>query len=80
MTFAGFFSGAMVAVLVAKIRGGLIHCQPADAELPACNWQQFAGIGGILGAVSLPVLVFWRLRTPPQRRREDTQGAGEQDL
>jgi hypothetical protein len=63
MTVAGFFSGAMVAVLVAKFRSAMIHCVPADSELPACNWEQFAGVGGLLGALTLPVMVYWRLRT-----------------
>lgn len=74
MTLAGFFSGAMVAVLVAKVRGGLIHCQPVDAELPACDWQNFAGVGGVLGALTLPLLVLWRLHSPRGARREDEQG------
>ena len=74
MTLAGFFSGAMVAVLVAKVRGGLIHCQPVDAELPACDWQKFAGVGGVLGALTLPLLVLWRLHSPRGARREDEQG------
>ncbi len=54
MTVAGFFSGAMVAVLVAKVRSAMIHCVPPDSELPACNWAQFAGVGGLLGALTLP--------------------------
>jgi hypothetical protein len=74
MTVAGFFSGAMIAVLVAKVRGALIHCQPVSADLPACDWQNFAGVGGVLGALSLPSLVLWRLRTPRRARREDEQG------
>jgi hypothetical protein len=73
MTVAGFFSGAMVAVLVAKVRGALIHCAPVSADLPACDWQNFAFVGGLLGMVSLPVLVLWRLRNPRQVRREDEQ-------
>ena len=79
MTVAGFFSGAMVAVLVAKVWDAIIHCAPIDPELPACNWQRFAGVGGLLGALTLPALVYWRLRTsapgrhgrasaPPERR------------
>jgi hypothetical protein len=80
MTVAGFFSGAMVAVLIAKVRGAVMHCQPPDPELPACDWQQFAGVGGILGAVSLPVLVFWRLRMPRWRNRDQGAETGGQDL
>src|SRR5215469_13644544 len=63
MTVAGFFSGAMVAVLVAKVWSSISHCVPPDPELPACNWQVFAGVGGLVGALSLPLLVYWRLRS-----------------
>jgi hypothetical protein len=79
MMVAGFFSGAMVAVLVAKFRGWAIHCQPADAELPACNWEQFAGVGGLIGAVTLPALVFWRLLLP-RRGHQQSEGDGGRDL
>ncbi len=80
MTVAGFFSGAMVAVLVAKVRSAVIHCTPVDPELPACNWQQFAGVGGLLGALTLPILVYWRLRTSASGRRDDAAAAGDRDL
>jgi len=76
MTVAGFFSGAMIAVLVAKVVGDLAHCVPVDPELPACNWHRFAGVGGLLGAVSLPLLVYWRLRTSRSGRRDE----GSRDL
>jgi hypothetical protein len=65
MAVAGFFSGAMVAVLIARFYSSATHCQ-YDAELPACNWQSFAGIGGAIGLVTLPVLVLWRLRRRPR--------------
>jgi hypothetical protein len=80
MTVAGFFSGAMVAVLIAKIHGWATHCQPVDAELPACSWEQFAGVGGLFGAVSLPALVFWRLLSPRWRSRQGGSEAGVRDL
>ena len=60
MTFAGFFSGGMIAVLVAKIVGSVRGCQPSEG-LPACNWWVYAGIGAVIGAVTLPVLVLMRL-------------------
>ncbi len=63
MAVAGFFSGAMVAVLVARLVSWATHC-PYDAELPACNWQTFAGVGGLIGLISLPALVFLRLGRP----------------
>jgi hypothetical protein len=64
-TFAGFFSGGMIAVLVAKIVGSVQGCQPTEG-LPACNWWVYAGIGAVIGALTLPVLVLVRLN---RRRR-----------
>ena len=60
-TVAGFFSGAMIAVLVGKIVGMAQRCVPAEG-LPACNWWVYAAIGGIVGAATLPVLTLRRLR------------------
>jgi hypothetical protein len=65
MAVAGFFSGAMVAVLIGRFYSSATHCQ-YDAELPACNWQSFAGVGGLIGLVTLPALVLWRLRRRPR--------------
>ena len=61
MTVVGFFSGAMIGVLVGKFVGMVRRCTP-DTGLPACDWHLFAFAGGILGAISLPALVLWRLR------------------
>jgi hypothetical protein len=66
MMVSGFFSGAMVSVLVGRFVSWGTHCR-YDAELPACNWPQYAAIGGLIGAVTLPALVFWRvLRRKPE--------------
>jgi hypothetical protein len=65
MAVAGFFSGAMIAVLIARFYSSATHCQ-YDAELPACNWQSFAGVGGLIGLVTLPAAVLWRLRRRPR--------------
>jgi hypothetical protein len=62
-TFAGFFSGGMVGVFVAKMAGSVQGCRPAEG-LPACNWYVYAGIGAVLGAVTLPVLALKRLSQP----------------
>jgi hypothetical protein len=66
-TFAGFFSGGMVGVLVAKIVGSVQACKPAEG-LPACNWWVYAGVGAVLGALTLPVLALSRLN-----RRKPTE-------
>ncbi|MEO8580007.1 MAG: hypothetical protein ABI469_07150 [Gemmatimonadales bacterium] len=59
-TFAGFFSGGMIAVMIAKFVGSMQNCKPPEG-LPACNWYVYAGIGAILGAMTLPVLALRRL-------------------
>lgn len=59
-TFGGFFSGGMVGVLVAKVVGIMQGCKPAEG-LPACNWWVYAGVGAVLGALTLPVLALSRL-------------------
>jgi hypothetical protein len=59
--FVGAPSGAMVGVFVAKMVGAARKCVPVEG-LPACNWWTFALIGGVVGMVSLPTLVLWRLR------------------
>ena len=58
--FAGFFSGGMVAVLIAKFVGSMRGCRPVEG-LPACNWWVYAGVGAVLGALTLPALALRRL-------------------
>jgi hypothetical protein len=62
-TVAGFFSGGMIAVLVAKFVGSMQGCKPPEG-LPACNWWVYAGIGAVVGVITLPVLALTRLRQP----------------
>lgn len=59
--FVGLWSGAMVAVLVGKMVEGARRA-PTCEGLPTCNWYVYAMAGAAIGAVSLPALVFWRLR------------------
>jgi hypothetical protein len=59
--FAGFWSGGMVGVLVAKLVGGARRCTPPEG-LPACDWYYYALGGMLLGAVTLPLLALRRLR------------------
>jgi hypothetical protein len=58
--FAGFFSGGMIAVLIGKFVGSVQGCKPPEG-LPACNWWVYAGVGAVLGALTLPVLALRRL-------------------
>ena len=58
---AGLFSGGMIGVFVAKLVGSLRGCKP-EPELPACDWHVYAGIGMLIGLLTLPVLALSRLR------------------
>jgi len=60
---AGFFSGGMIAVLIGKFVGSAQGCKPPEG-LPACNWWVYAGIGAVIGALSLPFLALRRLNKP----------------
>lgn len=66
---AGFFSGGMIGVFVAKVVGSMQGCNPGP-ELPACNWHVYAGIGMLIGMVTLPVLALNRLRRSDAADRE----------
>ena len=63
---AGFFSGGMIAVLVGKFVGSAQGCQPPEG-LPACNWWVYAGIGALVGVITLPVIALRRLNRKPDR-------------
>ena len=66
---AGFFSGAMVGVFVAKIVGSIRGCKPLEG-LPACDWHVYAGIGMLIGVLTLPVLALRRLRQSDSATRD----------
>ena len=59
----GLVSGAMVAALLSKMVAYLARA-PDCAGIPSCNWYIYALIGGGVGAVSLPILVLWKLGKP----------------
>ena len=61
---AGFFSGGMVGVFIAKIVGSTQRCEPSEG-VPACNWPVYAVIGMVIGMLTLPTLVLWRLTRRP---------------
>ena len=58
---AGLFSGGMIGVFVAKVVGSFRGCKPLP-ELPACDWHVYAGIGMLIGVLTLPVLALSPLR------------------
>ena len=66
---AGFFSGAMVGVFVAKLVGSIRGCKPLEG-LPACDWHVYAGIGMLIGVLTLPVLALRRLRQSDSATRD----------
>lgn len=70
-TIGGFFSGGMIAVLIAKIAGWARGCAPPSG-LPACDWHIFMLTGALIGMVTLPAGVIWRLRG--KRKAEDEPG------
>jgi len=67
---AGFFSGGMIGVFVAKFAGSIRGCEPPTG-LPACDWHLYAGVGMLIGVVTLPALALNRLR---QRKPDPGQG------
>lgn len=71
--FIGAVSCAMIGVGIGKAVGYFTRCTPAEG-LPACNWWVYAGWGALLGAVTLPTVVLWRLRRT-DRERDRAAGA-----
>ena len=70
-TVGGFFSGGMIAVLIAKVADLARRCEPPSG-LPACDWHVFMLAGALIGMVTLPAGVIWRLRG--KRRMDDAPG------
>ena len=60
----GGFSGAMIAVLVAKLVAYLTRAPRCDG-IPTCDWYIYAAVGAGIGALTLPWLVVSALRRPP---------------
>jgi MFS family permease len=64
---AGMFSGGMLGVFVAKVVGSFRGCKP-DPDLPACDWHVYAGIGMLIGVITLPILALTRVRSSDKRQ------------
>jgi hypothetical protein len=60
-TFIGFFGGAMISVLIAKIVSQALS-EPQCEGLPTCNWLTWAARGGVVGMIILPTVSVWRLK------------------
>jgi hypothetical protein len=74
-TFAGFWSGGMVAVLIGRIVEG-VRGAPSCPDIPICNWASYAAVGALIGAVSLPLLVLNRLRRRDVRQDRQQSSRG----
>lgn len=57
---AGLFSGAMFAVLIARIVGAVRGC-PAGEHGQPCDWPLYAIAGAVIGMITLPALALHRL-------------------
>ena len=66
----GFVSGAMVAALLSKFWAFVTKSTECDG-IPSCNWYIWAGIGGLVGAVTLPMMVLWVLGKPAKGAKSD---------
>ena len=73
MAVAGFFAGGMVAVLIAKWVGAAQGCVPGEG-LPACDWHIYAGVGGLIGLLTLPTFTLRALRRSRARARTSERG------
>ncbi len=62
-SWLGLVSGAMVAALLSKFTAFITKSRDCDG-IPSCNWYIWALYGGVVGAVTLPVLVLWVLGKP----------------
>ncbi len=63
----GLAGGGMIAVLIAKIVGGLTSC-PATAETGApCNWTDYWTWGARIGVVVVPTVSILLLRRGRKR-------------
>ena len=62
-SWLGFVSGAMVAALLSKFTTFLTRAGECDG-IPSCNWYIWAGIGGLIGAATLPIFVLRVLGKP----------------
>ncbi|MEP6834341.1 MAG: hypothetical protein ABJB74_13180 [Gemmatimonas sp.] len=71
--FIGGVSGAMTAVLLGKFYSAFSRA-PSCMDMPLCDWYRWAFWGGIIGCVTLPVLVIMRLRRKDDR---SDRAAGE---
>lgn len=70
----GFAGGGMIAVLIAKIVGGVTKCAPqADTGAP-CNWFAYWFIGAVAGCIIMPAVAISLLRRARRRTQNTERG------
>ena len=58
----GLAGGGMIAVLIAKVVGGVTGCH-AEVETGApCDWSIYWTWGARIGLILVPTVVLWRMR------------------
>ena len=80
VTPLGAASGAMVGVLLSVVVAYFTKA-PACTDMPSCDWYKYAGVGAVLGGLSLPLLVLRRLfqRPADPARRDEPATAVDAD-
>jgi hypothetical protein len=73
-TFVGFAGGGMIAVLIAKIVGGLSRCAPDKETGAPCNWLTYAFYGMVIGTVLVPTISIWFFRRGRARAAINDRG------
>jgi hypothetical protein len=69
----GVGGGGMLAVMIAKIAGGLSKCT-ADQETGApCHWFMYAVYGALAGLVLVPVVSLWLFRRGRARANQGSR-------
>ena len=69
MTWIGFLSMGMIGALASRFIAFVTRA-PTCPDVPSCNWHVYVGVGGLIGAVTLPALVLWAMSKP---KRAETQ-------
>lgn len=73
-TFVGFAGGGMIAVLIAKLVGGLSRCAPDKDTGAPCNWLTYAFFGMVIGTLVVPTLSIWFFRRGRVRAANNDRG------
>jgi hypothetical protein len=69
----GYFAGGMVGVAIAKVVGTLRRCVRPEG-FPACDFEMYLRVGGLIGMVILPSVVIWRMWQSDAARRTSERG------